>query len=122
MKLKKCFVLILSIVLLISIINTTSLASVEEVISAMEGVNTPAENSKVQGVMNTVIGLIQIAGTGIALVMVTILGIKYLMASPGEKADVKKQIMPMLIGCVLLFGAVTLMSAVYEFSQTVLGE
>ena len=78
------------------------------------------ESDKIKDVANTVIGLLQIAGTGIALIVVTMLGIKYILASPSEKADVKKQIAPILIGCILLFGAVNLMSAVYEFSQNVL--
>lgn len=120
MKLKRCLIIILSIILMVSVLHTVSFASVTDLIGTMEGVNTPAEDEKVQGVINTIIGLLQIAGTGIALITITMLGIKYLMASPGEKADVKKQIMPILIGCILLFGAVTLMSAVYNFSQEVL--
>ena len=32
-----------------------------------------------------------------------------------------KQILPIIFGCILLFGAMTLMSAVYKFSQEVMG-
>lgn len=81
---------------------------------------TSAEDSeKIENVINIVIGLLQVAGTGLALIVITMLGIKYLLASPSEKADVKKQIMPIIIGCILLFGALQLMGAVYEFSQDV---
>lgn len=120
MKLKKYLILVLITFLVISFIHTASFATVSTMFNTMEGVNTPAKDEKVQDVINTIIGLLQIAGTGIALITITMLGIKYLMASPGEKADVKKQIMPIIIGCILLFGAVTLMSAVYKFSQNVL--
>ena len=76
-------------------------------------------NSGIAKSINDVIGLLQIAGTGIALIVVTILGIKYMLASPSEKADTKKQILPILIGCVLVFGAVTLVSAMTDLAATV---
>lgn len=88
--------------------------------SAMSGVTTMASTgSKIGQVINNVIGLIQMVGSGIALIVITLLGIKYLLASPGEKADVKKQILPIIIGCALLFGAVNLMAAVASFAGTI---
>ena len=54
--------------------------------------------SKVEGsetikpVINAIIGTIQVAGTGIALIMVSVLGIKYMLAAPNDKADVKVEI------------------------------
>ena len=44
------------------------------------------------------------------------LGIKYMQASPSDKADTKKQILPILIGCLLVFGAVNLVAAVADFA------
>ena len=61
---------------------------------------------------SNVLGLMQMVGTGIALIVITLLGIKYMLASPAEKADVKKQIFPIIIGCILLFGAVNLVALV----------
>lgn len=123
MKIKKIFILILTIILIFSIFSTTSFASVGDIVKTMEGVNSPTagEAGQVVDVINIIIGLLQIGGTGIALIVITLMGIKYIMASPGEKADVKKQIMPIIFGCILLFGGMTLMSAVYKFSQEVMG-
>lgn len=75
--------------------------------SSMSGVSTLADasSSKVRYVINAVIKIIQIVGSGIALIVVSILGIKYMLASPGEKADYKKTITPIVIGCALLFAA-----------------
>ena len=56
------------------------------------------------------------AGSGIAIIVVSILGIKYLMTSPSEKAEVKKQAIPVVIGCALLFGAVNIADIVYKFA------
>ena len=70
-------------------------------------------------IINTVIGLLQVAGTGISIIVVTVLGIKYLLASPSEKADTKKAILPIVIGCVLLFGAVNLMAAISDMATQI---
>lgn len=60
------------------------------------------------GFLKNVIGYIQIAGTGISIIVVTILGIKYLTASVEAKAEIKKDMMPVLIGMGLLFAGVNL--------------
>ncbi len=120
-KVSKFLIVCLIILLFVNVISFFyQTYAVNEMFSVMEGVNTPAEDEKVQGVINTIIGLLQVAGTGIALITITMMGLKYIMASPGEKADVKKQVIPIIIGCILLFGAVTLMSAIYDFAQNVL--
>lgn len=95
---------------------------VTSIISSMDGTSTPVEakGTKVGGVINNIIGLLQVVGTGLSIIVITILGIKYILASPGEKADIKKSAIPIVIGCVLLFGAVNLMAAVEEFSTNVL--
>ena len=92
---------------------------VDSIITAMEGTSNAATatGTGVGNVINNVIGIMQVVGSGLSIIVITLLGIKYILASPGEKADVKKSIMPILIGCVLLFGAVNLIAAVEEFSK-----
>ena len=97
-------------------------AGVDEVISAMgetSQINSGDSDSGIANSIKDVIGMLQVAGTGIALVVITMLGIKYMLAAPSEKADVKKQIMPILIGCVLIFGAITIVSAITDFSAVI---
>lgn len=92
--------------------------NVNKIIGAMNGTSAIKEpNTGIGNTINNVIGLIQLAGTGISVIVVTMLGIKYLLASPSEKADVKKQITPILIGCVLLFGAVNLVAMIADFTE-----
>jgi len=80
--------------------------------SGMENWDSATVEPGISSVINTAIGLIQVAGTGIAFIMITILGIKYILASPNEKADVKKQIMPLFIGCVILFASTNLVALI----------
>lgn len=113
-------ILILGLILIVSLFVGTAnvyATDVNAIISSMEGTSDMAtDGNGIKNALNNVIGLIQVAGTGISVVVVTMLGIKYLLASPSEKADVKKQIAPILIGCVLLFGAVNLVAIVADFA------
>ena len=70
------------------------------------------------GGINTIIGLIQVAGTGILVIMITFLGLKYIMASLEEKAEIKKTALPIVIGAVLLFGALEIVKAIADVGKT----
>lgn len=101
-------------------------ADVSTVISNMKNVNQTSDvtsgNGGITKVLNMIIGLLQIAGSGIALIMVTWMGVKYLLSSVEDKADVKKQAVPIVIGAILLFGAVNLMAALEEFASNTLNQ
>ena len=116
--------IIITFTLAILIFLTYNLYTVDAGIAddlGMSGVMTPAtSDGGIGGAINSVIGLIQFAGTGIALVTITVLGIKYILASPSEKADVKKAIMPIIIGCILLFGAVNIVAMMANFTNSTL--
>ena len=103
---KKCIVMLLTILVVTCFISNTVFADdISTVISGMKDVGkvTNASGSNIGKIMNGIIKLIQVAGSGISVLVVTILGVKYMMASANEKADIKKQAVPIIIGCVLLF-------------------
>ena len=60
---------------------------------------------KVGGIGNTILSIFQAVGTIIAVIMLVWLGIKYIMASPEGKAEIKKQAFAYILGALLLFGA-----------------
>lgn len=96
---------------------------VDDLITSMNSTSTPDITAGSHGtvqIVNTAIGFLQIAGSGIALIVITVLGIKYILAAPGEKADIKKMATPIVIGCALVFGAVNLAAIIESFSGNVL--
>ena len=58
-------------------------------------------------------------GSAAAIVILIILGVKYMMGSAEEKAEYKKTFVPYLIGAVLIFAASNLAGMVYNFASTV---
>ena len=120
------FIIILLVVLIfLAIFNLDSLAvNLDSVTEAMQNVtqfNQEDVNSNAAKTLNSGIGIIQYAGSGIAIIAVSILGIKYVLASPSDKAEVKKEIFPMLIGAILLFGAVNVVSLIIKFTNGATG-
>ena len=67
---------------------------------------------------NAVLGLVQTIGYITSVLMVTIIGIKYIFTSPEGKAEVKKQLIPFLIGAVLLFSGTVLVSTISKWAYT----
>lgn len=70
-------------------------------------------------ITNIVIGALQVVGTGISIIMVTYLGLKYVMASAGEKADIKKQAVPVVTGAVILFSAVNIAKIIALYGTSI---
>ena len=61
--------------------------------------------NKVGEMADVIIGVIQVIGVAVAIIMLIMLGIKYVSAAPSEKADIKKSAVIYIVGAVLLFGA-----------------
>ena len=63
-----------------------------------------------------ILNAMRFAGAGIALIALVIIAMKYLVSSPGEKADYKKNLVVYVIGGVGMFSVASLLSMVEEFS------
>lgn len=69
----------------------------------------------IAGVGNKIMGILQVIGILTAVIILMVLGIKYMMGSAEEKAEYKKTMIPYLIGAILIFAATTIANAVYNF-------
>ncbi len=78
----------------------------------LTGTQTAGED--IRGVGNKIIGIIQAVGSVIAVVVLLILGIKYMMGSAEEKAEYKKTMLPYLIGAVILLLASNIVGAIFN--------
>lgn len=67
-------------------------------------------------IMGTAINVIRIVGTGIAIIMITYIAIKYMSAAPNEKADFKKSATGFIVGAVVLFAATNILTMIADFA------
>lgn len=70
-----------------------------------------------QGLVNTIIGWLTGIGMAVSVIVLLVLGIKYMIGSAEEKAEYKKTMIPYLVGAVLVFGASAIAQVVYSIAK-----
>lgn len=73
-------------------------------------------DAKVNEITATVITVIRIVGIAVAIVMLLTVAMKYMTAAPGEKADIKKSAIQYVVGAIVLFGVVGILTIISKFS------
>lgn len=79
--------------------------------------NASANTSDIEVLGGKVIGVINVAGTVIAICVLLFIGMKFMLAAPSERADLKGALVPYIVGAVLLFASVNIASIIYKFSN-----
>ena len=107
MKISKVFsILAIVIMLLASVSNVAFALSIGNV--SIESDKTGSATTSISGVGGKIIGIVQTAGTIFSVVVLVVLGIKYMMGSAEEKAEYKKTMVPYIIGAVIVLLAVNI--------------
>lgn len=109
-KTMKILTMIATILLVISV-GTSTVFGLKP--SDMKG--TEPTSNDIADLGNKIIGILQTVGVVLSVVILIILGIKYMMGSAEEKAEYKKTMIPYLIGAVFIFLAPTIANVVYSF-------
>ena len=76
--------------------------------------NQDGDNSSVIKIGNTVVWIVRTVGSAISILMLSILGIKYLMGSVAEKAEYKQTMWPYLVGALLIFAGANITNIIYK--------
>ena len=74
-------------------------------------------DSQIQNIGGRILSAVTTAGIVLSVIMLAVLGVKYMMGSAEEKAEYKKSMMPYLVGAVLIFGASVIATAVYNLAK-----
>lgn len=116
---KKRMIKILTIILMVfALVNITNFVYADDintedfaVIYTKEGV------SDLDNKTGKILSIVQIAGTAISLVALLILGMKYMLSSPNDKATIKEKLVPYVIGVIIFFAASNLVTIVIKFAM-----
>lgn len=105
---KKVMSLLMTVAMLAMMCSTVfGFSGIEPTVTAPNGANDTA---------STIIGVMQWFGYAIAIGMLVFIGIKYVMASANEKADLKNALIRYVIGAVLIVFAVTIAGWVFSLN------
>ena len=123
----KCLVKLMIIVLvtimsiqLLSIncfVNADAIDPMNEVLT----VTNQSTDSNLPGVLTNIGGAIltvfKVVGVGVAMIMLIVLAMKYMLASAGDKADIKKHAVVYIVGAIILFAASGILQIIQSFSN-----
>ena len=109
-KLTKIMSVLLIAVMLISVSSTVLATTPAEIsgtsVSGIEGLTN---------VGNQIVTILTTIGIIASVIVLIVLGIKYMMGSAEEKAEYKKTMMPYVIGAALVFAASAIANILYNF-------
>lgn len=72
--------------------------------------------SKIGGM---ILGAAQVIGVAVAIIILLVLGIKYMTAAPNDKAEIKKHAVVYIVGAVVLFGASGILALISNFAKSI---
>lgn len=110
-KVVKIFSVLLMVIMMVSI----TLNSFAITLQPSAIVGTDPTDTSITTVGNKIVGILQTVGVVLSVVVLIILGIKYMMGSAEEKAEYKKTMIPYIVGAALIFAASALAQVIYGF-------
>lgn len=110
--------LLLAIMLVASIAGTVLAVDPNTVLNELNG-NGNVQINDLTKVGNNIVTIIQVVGIVIAVIVLLVIGIKYMMGSASEKAEYKKTMIPYIVGAVLIFAGTSLVRVIYSLSTSV---
>ena len=118
MKKTNKLIVVLSIIFCILAIGVMSYATTAwDVLAGLTGEGANVNTEGIAGLGNSIIAVVRIVGIVIAVVILLVLGIKYMMGSAEEKAEYKKSMIPYIVGAVLIFFTTTIVGVVYDLAM-----
>lgn len=109
---KKIFLSTIMMMVMVIITNTCFAAidvtTIQDDVT-VEGVDT------IKDFGGLVYSAITILGIVLSVIILSVIGIKYMLGSASERAEYKKTLMPYVIGCLLVFSASTIAEIAYRF-------
>lgn len=67
-------------------------------------------------ILGMILDIVRTIGIGIALIILTYIGIKFMMASPSERANIKQYSMNFIIGAFILVGGVGILTIIKKYA------
>lgn len=114
MKMKyKIIIAMILILLTIIILSNITLATTLDEFNTTKVPAGPEFNN----IGNATVRVLTTIGMVLSVIVLVVLGIKYMMGSVDERAEYKKTLMPYVIGAILIFSASSIASIIYNIAK-----
>jgi len=118
---KKIVCIFILIIIFFTLINSCRAAWGDQAINIITEEHDDLTNTSntARKVLGNIAIVTRIVGVTVGMVMLMAIGMKYMAAAPGEKADLKKSLIPYVVGAVIVFAASGIVSIIIGFSAQI---
>lgn len=117
------FIKIITALFIIAMLSTmvvSVFATPTDVLDKVQGDTTQAMSvGGLSSTIKNVIGVVQVICYSAAVIMLILIGVKFITASPEGKAEIKKAAIQYVIGAIIVFAAGTLLGIIANMSTSV---
>ncbi len=116
-KINKIFVIFITIVFILSISTIANADLAEDIVdrSSVDASGRIDGTDALFTLGNKVLTILQFIGSGVAVIATLLLAIRYMYSSPDDKAEIKRKLIPYIIGGVMIFGVTNLIQLAAQF-------
>ena len=113
-KLTKILTIILLVAMLVMV--TTNVFAADTIIGQIENgaKNANVDTTKISGTVGTIIAYLRNAAVIIGVIIIIVLGIKYMTGSVEEKAGYQKSFVPLIVGIVIVMAATSIAAFLFD--------
>ena len=111
----------IALVIMMALVSVSNIAFATNMSGAITKIgqgNASASAEQVVDFGKTIVTIMQTVGIVVAVVVLLVIGIKYMIGSAEEKAEYKKTMIPYIVGAILLFAATTIVNVVYNLANS----
>ena len=69
-----------------------------------------------------IVQIISYIGSALSVIVIVVIGIKYMLGSAEEKAEYKKTLTPYVVGCIIIFSGSAIVQVIYNLIVDVEGK
>lgn len=120
---KKIIIMFFLIIILISILVIKVNATTDEYNEKMGTIigsswsDSTKTGEKATTMLTTIIIAVKVIAVAVAIIMLLAVAMKYMTSAPGDRADIKKNAIPYVVGAFILFGASGLLSLIQQVAE-----
>ena len=115
---KKLLIIFIIAIFLISIFSNVYALSGADITGNFTGTTDFEGRAKIGKLVGGILDAVRIATAGVAIIMLTVLGAKYMLSSPNDRAEIKKSATLYVVGAIVMMGASFLVTIIRDFATT----
>lgn len=109
----KIIALLCALLCIVSMINVSSAVTGDD-IQNFKGSSGAEGSEAVKKIVGMVLDVVRLVGAAVAVVMLMTVAAKYMIASSGDRADIKKYALNYVIGAIILFAASSILKMIKD--------